>query len=188
MKHVSKLLVLLLVISLSAFGQTIQNFSLVNVIDGKTVSLDKYASATGVVVIFTSNDCPFDEYYIDRINTLAKEYESRLPVLLINSHTDAKESAKAMEQHAKECNIKIPYLADKDHAVLNQFSTRKSPEAFVLKNTAGKFTIVYRGAIDDNPQTAAEVRNFYLKSAMDNLLNGNKIEPADVRPAGCSIR
>jgi peroxiredoxin len=188
MKHSGILATLLLIGSVAALGQSIQNFSLVNVIDDKPVSLNNYSSAAGVVVIFTGNDCPFDQYYLDRIKALAKDYTLRVPVLLINSHSGEKEASTAMKQYAQRCNITIPYLADKDQSVLNQFSARKSPEAFLLKNTAGKFSIVYKGALDDNPQTATEVQNTYLRTAIDNMLAGKKIEVNDVRPVGCSIR
>lgn len=174
--------------SLTASAQTIQNFSLVNVMDGKSVSLSNYTSQAGVVVIFTSNECPFDQYYLDRIRSLHNTYSAKIPVILINSNLESKESPEAMKAYANRCSLGMPYLADKEQNVLNQFNARKSPEAFLLKNISGKFTVVYRGAIDDNAQTASEVRNAYLKTAIDNLQAGEKIEPADVRPVGCSIR
>lgn len=182
------LIPLLVLISLTTSAQSIQNFSLVNAADGKTISLNSYSSTAGVAVIFTSNDCPFDQYYLDRIRSLNDTYSSKIPVLLINAHNDPKESLESMKAYASRCSLKMPYLADKEQVVLNQFNARKSPEVFLLKNTSGKFTIVYHGAIDDNAQTSSEVRNTYLQTAIDNLLAGEKIEQSDVRPVGCSIR
>lgn len=171
-----------------ASAQTIQNFTLTNASDGKAISLNNYSSRAGVVVIFTSNDCPYDQYYLERIKSIAETYSEKIPVLLINSHNEPKETPDAMKSYVIQCNLTLPYLADKDQKVLNQFNARKSPEAFLLKNTSGKFTIVYKGAIDDNAQTATEVMNTYLKNAIDTLLAGDKIETADTRPMGCSIR
>lgn len=178
----------LLWVGATASAQTVQNFKLSNAIDGKEVNLNSYSSHAGVVVIFTSNNCPFDQYYLDRIRLLANTYSSKVPVLLINSHTDKNESVEAMKNYARQCNLTIPYLADKDQSVMSQFLARKSPEALLLKNSSGKFSVVYRGAIDDNAQTASEVRDTYLKDAIDKMLAGQKIEVADVRPVGCSIR
>lgn len=172
----------------ASVAQTIPNFSLVNAVDGKSISLNNYASHKGVVIIFTSNDCPFDQYYLERLIELSATYSSKVPVLLVNSNRDDKETVIAMKNYANRNNLTMPYLADKDQHVLNQFNARKSPEAFLLKNSSGKFSIVYKGALDDNAQTASEVRNAHLKTAIDNLLNGETISESDVRPVGCSIR
>ena len=47
-------------------AQEIMNFTLPNARDGKEVSLSSYASSTVIVVVFTSHECPFDNYYKDR--------------------------------------------------------------------------------------------------------------------------
>jgi hypothetical protein len=64
---------------------------------------------------------------------------------------------------------------------------RKTPECFLLQQSNGKFTVVYRGAIDDNAQSENEVDHHYLKAAIEKLLAKQKIEVPDVRPVGCSI-
>jgi peroxiredoxin len=167
-------------------GQVVQNFSLVNVTDDKSVSLEDFSSSTGVVIIFTSINCPYDDYYFNRIQELAETFKTRIPVLLVNSNPD--ESVDEMKKKNAQRKLSTPYLVDKDQKALTILNPRKSPECFLLQNTAGKFTIVYKGAIDDNAQTASEVNHFYLKDAIDKLLSKQKIETPDVRPVGCSIR
>ena len=55
--------------AMMAFGQQPVNpFALTNVADGSSVSLESYSSP--VVVIFTSNECAFDNYYTTRIKSL----------------------------------------------------------------------------------------------------------------------
>lgn len=179
---------LFLSVALSATAQTFENFSAPNAVDGKTISLNAYSAKAGVVIIFTSNTCPFDQYYLDRVLALSEAYAERVPVLLVNSHIDVTESIEAMKAYALKCNISMPYLADKNQSIVNQFNARKSPEALVLKNLAGKFSVVYRGALDDNAQSAAEVTTPFLKNAIDKMLAGEKIDANDVRPVGCSIR
>ncbi|MDZ7647240.1 MAG: hypothetical protein U5K54_08685 [Cytophagales bacterium] len=58
-------------------------------------------------------------------------------------------------------DLPIPYLADKDQKVMETFGARKSPEVFLLSTVTGKVTVVYNGAIDDNPQTANDVRQTF---------------------------
>ncbi len=169
-------------------AQQIPNVSLPNVLNGKPVSLDSYPTCSGLVIIFTSNVCPYDEYYRGRINALSKEFQDKVPVLLINSGLDPGESVDAMMKKAQQLGISVPYLADKAQTVMPLFGATKTPQVFLLKNTGGKFSVVYSGAIDDNPQVEADVRRSYLKDAIDILLTNQKIETPEVRPVGCSIR
>jgi hypothetical protein len=146
--------------------------------------LSNFSSSPGVVIIFTSSNCPYDEYYQDRIHELATTYNDRVPVLLINSNQN--ESLEHKKKHA--IKFKVPYLTDHDQKAMVILSPRKNPEAFLLQNKEGKFNIVYRGAIDDNPQSASEVNQTYLKNSIENFLSNGKVELRDVRPVGCSIR
>lgn len=166
----------------------VQNFTLTNVVNGKSISLDTYPSCSGVVIVFTTNACPYDEYYRTRISKISNEYQDKVPVLLINSSADAAESAENMVKKAQQLGITIPYLADKDQTLMQNMGATKSPQVFLLKNTGGKFSVVYSGAIDDNAQVEKDVRQSYLKDAIDIMLTNQKIETAEVRPVGCALR
>lgn len=168
--------------------QQVQNFKLVNVLNDQAVSLDTYPSCDGLVIIFTSNTCPYDEYYRSRISQIASSYGDKVPLLLVNSNPDTADSKESMIKKAKELGSTIPYLADKDQVLMTHLNARKSPEAFLLKNTNGKFSVVYKGAIDDNPQVEADVRQRYLKDAIDIMLANQKIETPEVRATGCNLR
>ena len=179
---------LLCMISLTAVSQAVKNFKLINVLNNQAVSLDTYPSCQGMVIIFTSNNCPYDEYYRSRIAGLLQAYQERVPVVLVNSQPDNNENVESMAAKAKQLNLSMPYLSDKDQTLMSQLDARKTPEAFLLKNDDGKFTVVYRGAIDDNPQVAADVRHHYLRDAIDIMLSNQKIETAEVRPVGCNLK
>ena len=172
----------------SANAQTIANFSLTNVVTGSSVSLDTYPSCTGLVVIFTSNSCAYDEHYRGRVAALSAQYHDKVPVLLVNAGVEPLESTDNMVRKAQQLGLKVPYLADKDQKVMQQFGATKSPQAFLLKNNGGKFSIVYSGAIDDNAQVPADVRHAYLKDAIDIMLTNQTIQTPEVRPVGCTIR
>lgn len=178
---------LLVMICLTAQSQ-VPNFTLTNVVNGKSVSLDTYPSCSGIVIVFTTNACPYDEYYRTRIKKISNDYQDKVPVLLINSGIDAAESADNMAKKAQQLGITIPYLADKDQAVMQSLGATKSPQVFLLKNEGGKFLVVYSGAIDDNAQVEKDVRQSYLKDAIDIMLTNQKIETAEVRPVGCALR
>lgn len=181
-------ILILLMTGVHAFAQQIQNFSLPNVIDGKVIALNDYSSSSAIVIIFTVNSCAFDNYYVDRIKVLSEQYKNKIPFLLVNPDADAGESPDNMIKRAQLAGITIPYLADKDQVLMQNLAAHKSAEAFLLKNAAGKFAVVYRGAIDDNPQVAEEVRHSFLKEAIEKMLAGQPVETPETRPVGCNIR
>jgi thioredoxin-related protein len=182
------LFIVLLITGVQSFAQQIKNFTLANVLNDQSVSLNTYPSCEGMVIIFTSNNCPYDEYYRARIAKLAKAYHDRVPFLLVNSGAEEVDSKDNMVRKAKQLNLSIPYLADKDQTLMANLDAKKSPEVFLLKNTGGNFSVVYRGAIDDNPQVEADVRQNYLRDAIDIMLTNQKIETPEVRPVGCSLK
>lgn len=180
--------VLLVLFIFNVKAQQVSNFSLTNTMNGKPVSLDTYPSCAGLIIIFTSNTCAYDEYYRERINKISAEHQDKVPVLLVNSALDPQESVGNMTKKGRQLGLTIPYLADKDQVLMQQLGAAKTPEAFLLKNVGGKFTVVFSGAIDDNPQVETDVRHAYLQDAIDIMLTNQKIETPEVRPVGCTIR
>jgi len=180
--------VVLLSISFSGFSQIVQDFTLVNVADGKNVSLNSFTSCQGIAVVFTSNDCAYDHQYRDRIKSLNDQYKGKIQFLLVNSHVDPKEDAKMMAQQFANWGLPMPYLSDKSQVAMACLGATKSPEVFLLKKSESTNTIVYKGAIDDNPLVPGDVNNAYLKIAIDQLLANKKIEVPRNRVAGCTIR
>ncbi len=172
----------------SSAQTNVENFTLVNVADGAPVSLDDFKSMEGVLVIFTSNVCPFDGYYQDRIKGLISTYTGKIQVVLVNAHVEADESEDKMKSVFAQWNLPVPYLADKQQVVMKALGAKKSPEAFLLKSKGGKFTVFYNGAIDDNPQMASAVSQPYLKTAIDRVLAGKAVETNSTRTVGCTIR
>lgn len=162
--------------------------SLPDVMTGKVVSFSDFSSAPGMVVIFTSVACPFDGYYTNRIKQLQREYAGKLPIVLVNAYTEAPEGEAWMKKSAEANGITLPYLSDKEQVLMTQLGAQRSPEAFLLKNTNGKFTEVYHGSIDDNAQAEGGVKQAHLKEAMEALLAGNAIPVATTRTVGCYIR
>lgn len=182
-------LLFLIVLSSQAYAQRIvENFTLTNAVDGQKISLQTYPSCSGIVLIFTSNNCPYDEHYRGRIQKIVKEFQDKVPVLLVNSLVDGNETLEQMTKKAQQAGITTPYLADKDQTLMQQLGATKTPHAFLLKNNAGKFTVIYNGALDDNAQVEGDVHHSYLKNAITIMLSNQPVETSEVRPVGCTIR
>lgn len=166
-------------------------FQLKNV-DGKMVQLSDYSSEKGVVIIFTCNHCPFSKAYEDRIIAIDKAYKSKgLPVVAINPNDPTivpEDSYEKMMERAAEKKFTFPYLFDETQQIYKAYGATKTPHVYLLANNGGKFNVVYIGAIDDNAKDENNVKNHYLKNAMDALLKNKPIVLAETKAIGCSIK
>jgi len=155
----------------------VQPQPLTDVATGRNVTLSDFKGARNVVVIFTSNVCAYDGYYSDRLKSLISTYSSTTQFVLVNSYLEEEETPDKMK--GKYNFDGVPYLADKAQLWMKAFGARKSPEVFVMDSN---LKVVYSGAIDDNPQVAAAVKDNYLKKVLDGGTVGN------TRAVGCTIR
>lgn len=172
-------------------GDEVANFSLKNV-DGNMVSLGNYASSKGLIVIFTSNHCPFAKAYEDRILALNTKYSAQgFPVITINpsdpsTHQD--DSFDKMKERSASKGYTYPYLVDEGQRTSKAFGAQRTPEAYILLKSGNKFTVQYIGMIDDNPQDPGGATKFYVDDAVNNLLNGKPVVTTITKPIGCVIK
>lgn len=198
MKILSSFLVMASVFFLSAFtpdtptpykiGDKATDFKLKSV-DGKSYSMSDYKDAKGFIVVFTCNHCPFAVKYEDRINDLAKKYKSQGYILLAINPNDPvvqpEDSFELMKVRAKEKGFAFPYLFDEGQKIYPQYGATKTPHVFLLdKNRIVK----YIGAIDDNVDSANDVKEKYLENAISALESGKTPSPETTKAIGCSIK
>ena len=158
-------------------------------VNGYSYSLESISEKNGLVVIFTSNTCPFVIKWEDRytiVEELAKK--NNLGLAYINSNykkRDGDDSFKKMKEHAKKYNYRAPYLFDIESKLANSFGAKTTPHVFMFNN---ELQLIYKGAIDDNYEDINKVEKFYLKDAIEQLSNGKKIKVSATDPVGCSIK
>ena len=146
-----------------AIGQAIRSFELLNVADGKMTSVKACSGCQGVVVIFTSLKCPYDQHYQERIKALRDKYGDKVSFFLINSSQGPDEDEPKMKEAYYRWGMNIPYLSDKNQAALKTLNATRTPEAILLKPESAGLKIVYQGAIDDNPQVHTDTgKNFWM--------------------------
>ena len=157
--------------------------------NGKSYSLESISEKNGLVVIFTSNTCPFVIKWEDRytlVEELAKK--NNLGLVYINSNYKKRkgdDSYENMQKHAKKYNYRFPYLLDTESTLANSFGAKTTPHVFMFNK---EFQLVYKGAIDDNYENINKVKKFFLKDAIEQLVKDKKIKVSETDPVGCSIK
>lgn len=158
-------------------------------VSGAKISLADVKQENGLLVLFSSNTCPFVLQWEDRYPELkAWADKNKVGMVVLNSnHTkrDSDDSFEAMKKHAKDKGYNFYYALDDQSAVANNFGGQTTPHAFLFNS---KMELVYKGAIDDSYKSAKDVKQPYLKDAITSVSSGKRIAVAETKPVGCSIK
>lgn len=172
-------------------GDVATDFSLKNV-DGKKVSLKGIKNAKGYIVVFTCNHCPYAMAYEDRIVALDDKFKKLgYPVVAINPNNPEKQkddSFTKMQERAKEKKFGFPYLLDEGQKIYPQYGATKTPHVYILQKTKKGNVVKYIGAIDDNYEDEAAVKQKYVENAVNALLKGKDVHVKETKAIGCSIK
>ncbi|MDQ3537031.1 MAG: thioredoxin family protein [Bacteroidota bacterium] len=170
----------------------LKSITLPNAFNNQKVSFSQFSNSKGIVLIFTSNYCPYSKLYENRIDNLASTYSERgIQFILINSNNPTSSTDDSIEEMAKKANsksYKYPYLADKEQKLQSLLGATKTPEVYLLKPHAEGFQVFYSGGVDDNPQVAEDVSKHFLKDAMEALLSNKDPQVKTTRATGCMIK
>lgn len=158
-------------------------------VSGKKLSLNDVKGENGLLVVFSSNTCPWVLAWEDRyleIAKLAKQKNIGMIALNANEATRKKEDSYAeMQKHAKDKGYTFPYVVDQNHQLADAYGATKTPHIYLFdKNN----TLVYRGAIDDSAKDLSKIENRYLADAINAMTAGAKIKTTTSKALGCTIK
>ena len=171
-------------------AQRVDDFQLKDAVSGNTFSLGQHKSATAVVLIFTTNTCPFSKLYEGRIADLADRFSSNnIQFVLINPHVGMDgESVADMANKAQSDLRSLPYLADNGQKVAQAIGITKIPEVVVITSGPTGYGIVYQGAIDNNPQLPQSATRKHLEIALTSISEKKSLKVSFTRATGCNLR
>ena len=158
-------------------------------INEKNTNLSRNLKENGLLVIFTSNTCPFVVMWEDRYEILEKRCrESNIGLVYVNSNQakrDGDDSIEEMKKHSKKMNYSFPYLIDVNSELANAFGAKTTPHIFLFNNNK---ELVYKGAIDDNYKSVDNVKSEYLLDALKEVYTQKSITISETKAVGCSIK
>jgi len=165
-------------------GQPAPDFTLKDQNDEK-VSLSAHKGKI-VVLEWINPDCPIAtrHYEVDTMRDLDAKYRDKGVVwIAVNSthYMGTDDDNKWIKKY------EIPYrvLSDKTGAVGHLYAARTTPHMYIV-DAAG--TLVYQGAIDDDPRGRKEEKLNYVAQALDELLAGKPVSVAETKAYGCSVK
>jgi thioredoxin-related protein len=159
-------------------------------ISGKEISFKDATKKNGLLVMFSCNTCPVVKKYQGRTLEAAKLAASKeIGVILLNPNEATRKEGDSfddMKTYAKAQGYDFSYVIDNNSAMADVFGATRTPEVFLFdKNNK----LVYHGAIDSNPDGAADdATRKHLAIAIDQLASGKAIETSTTRSVGCGIK
>jgi peroxiredoxin len=176
-------------------GSQAPDFSLTGV-DDKTYTLSDFSASKVLVVVFSCNHCPTAQAYQDRLNDIYNKYTPKGVALVVISPNSSKslnlweqgwsdlgDELDDMKIRASDKGFRFPYLYDGgDQKASIAYGPMATPHAFVFDKNR---KLQYVGCIDPSMENGkAET----LRSAIDAVLEGKKIDNPVTKVFGCSTK
>jgi len=166
-------------------------------VDGKTYSLEDFADAKVLVVIFTCNHCPTAQAYEGRIIRLHEESKDKgVAVVAISpndpaalrldelGYSDVGDSFEDMKIHARDRKFPFPYLYDGDtQATAKAYGVLATPHVYIFDADR---KLRYVGRFDDSE--VKTVKSHDARNAVEALLAGKPVPVEKTRVFGCSTK
>jgi len=177
-------------ISFASYSQNFTQLEAIDAVSGSKKNLASLAKEKGLVLIFHDPSCPFAKLYEARIIGLVTKFQAQgIGFALVHPQTQPSESEQTrLRTYVEESGLKMPYLIDEEQAWTKLFQLSKIPEVILLVPGQTGLEVVYKGAIDTNPQVESAVTEKYLEVALAQVIRGEKPTNAQVRAVGCNIR
>jgi peroxiredoxin len=157
---------------------------------GRVYSLDDFAGAPALLVIFMCNHCPFVRHIQHQLASLAREFQAKgVAVVGINANdwsSYPEDSPAKMAEEVQRVGYSFSYLYDESQEVAKAYQAACTPDFFLFDRQR---KLVYRGQMDDSrPGNNLPVTGRDLRTAVDAVLAGRPV-PAEQKPSiGCNIK
>ena len=171
-------------------GQTAPAFSLPEPATGRSVSLDDFAEAPALLVVFLSNHCPFVKHLANDFAAFATEYQGTgLAVVGICANDVENYPDDSPEKIAAEVETRgytFPYLFDESQEVAKAYEAACTPDFFLYDRQR---RLAYRGQFDaSRPSLDVPVTGTDLRAACDAVLAGETPGATQIPSVGCNIK
>ena len=171
-------------------GTPAPDFSLPDVVSGKTVSLNDFKNSPALLVMFICNHCPYVKHVQAGMTQMAKDFQARgVGVVAISSNDVANypdDSPAKMKEEARRAGYTFPYLYDESQSVARAYRAACTPDFFLFD---AQRKLAYRGQMDDARRANdLPVTGKSLREAVDAVLAGKPVSPDQIPSLGCNIK
>ncbi|HWB60867.1 MAG TPA: thioredoxin family protein [Chthoniobacteraceae bacterium] len=170
-------------------GTQAPDFSLPDVVSGKTVALKDFAGSKALLVMFICKHCPYVVHVAPELARLGKDYVPRGVSIVAISSNDAvnypDDAPSKLKEMAQQLGFNFPYCYDESQAVAKAYTAACTPDFFLFD---ADFKLVYRGQLDETRPGKGTPHGRDLRAALDAVLAGEPVNAKQFPSAGCNIK
>ncbi|MDF2690148.1 MAG: thiol-disulfide isomerase and thioredoxin [Gammaproteobacteria bacterium] len=173
-----------------ALGTKAPDFTLLDVVSGKKLSLQNLRSDKATVIMFICNHCPYVIHIQAALVKLAREFIEKGVAFIAISSNDVEQfpadSPEKMKVIAKRWGFPFPYLYDETQEVAKAYQAACTPDFYVFDTN---MKCVYRGRFDGStPGNEISVTGEDLREALESILDNRRLMLAQIPSLGCNIK
>jgi thiol-disulfide isomerase/thioredoxin len=157
---------------------------------GDIISLERFAGAPALVVMFICNHCPYVKHLKPALGAFSRDYQpKRVAMVGINSN-DASEfpddAPERMVEDVATFDYRFPYLVDGTQDVAKTYRAACTPDFFLFDADR---RLAYRGQFDaSRPGNDVPVTGVDLRAAVDAVLAGTPVAEPQIPSLACNIK
>jgi peroxiredoxin len=157
--------------------------------DGKTYSLEDFATDPVLVVFFTCNHCPYVTGSDESTRRTVEKFAPRgVRFVGINSNspnTYAEDDFPHMVQRMRDEKFPWLYLHDATQDVARAYGALRTPHFYVFDRER---LLIYTGRAVDNPRQAERATTHDLERALEEHFAGTPLTTPVTNPIGCNVK
>ncbi|MGI9392112.1 MAG: thioredoxin family protein [Parvibaculales bacterium] len=161
------------------FGKAAPDFSLPDVVSGKSFSLQDVRGERGVLIAFICNHCPYVQAVVGELVATAEVLRGEgvgVGAIMSNNFvTHPADAPERMKEFAGRHGFSFPYLLDESQEIAKAYDAVCTPDFFGYDGGLG---LQYRGTAKDGA----------LREAMLGIAETGKGPSEQVPSMGCSIK
>lgn len=166
------------------------DFKLPDVVTGNDVSLADFSEKNALLIMFICRHCPYVKHIEKELVRLARDYlDKGIGIVAISSNDpnyDSDDNLEGLKKQAQVLGFNFPYLFDETQEVAKSYTAACTPDFFLFDK---ENKLVYRGQLDSSRPENREPNNGKdLRSAIDAVLSGSRVNPEQRPSAGCNIK
>jgi peroxiredoxin len=157
---------------------------------GQWHSLADIRGASGTLVVFACNHCPFVIHLATQLGAVADQLgRCGIATVVINSNDLAafpQDGPEPMKEFAAQRGWDFPYLIDSSQQVAKAYGAACTPDFFLFD---ANLALYYTGQFDESrPNNGSVATGTVLSMAADHMLANMPPDPSPVPSTGCNIK
>ena len=171
-------------------GTKAPDFALPDVVQGETITRDRFQDRKALLVMFICRHCPYVKHVEKELAAIGQDYADQDIGIVAISANDAEnypdDAPEGLREMARELCFTFPLCYDENQAVAKAYTAACTPDFFLFDSER---KLVYRGQLDDSrPGNDKPVTGRDLRAAIDAVLNDEPVSAEQAPSMGCNIK